>query len=108
MSIFRIMDPQAGPILFATGSNTFNLGAIGFYQVLFQVSVDEAGQLVLTLDEGSGAAQLPIYGCGASHWDFSNRWNGFSGNHSYQCNTHCAQSRWGIYSFNHNTSCREE
>jgi hypothetical protein len=31
-------------------SSTFNLSAIGTYQVMFQVSVDEAGQLVLTLN----------------------------------------------------------
>ena len=31
-------------------SSTFNLSAIGTYQVLFQVSVTEAGQLVLTLN----------------------------------------------------------
>jgi hypothetical protein len=34
------------------------LTAIGVYQVLFQVSVDEAGQLVLTLDSGAGAIEL--------------------------------------------------
>ncbi|WP_258262841.1 hypothetical protein [Rossellomorea sp. SC111] len=49
--------PQSGGI-FRTGADTFNLSAIGFYQVLFQVSVDEAGQLVLTLDSGGGAIEL--------------------------------------------------
>ena len=56
--------PQDGPIgtgLIARVPFTFNqfkLTDIGFYQVLFQVSVKEAGQLVLTIDEGSGAAEL--------------------------------------------------
>ncbi len=50
--------PQSGGIT-RTGADTFNLSAIGFYQVLFQVSVDEAGQLVLTLDSGGGALELP-------------------------------------------------
>jgi hypothetical protein len=34
----------------ATGPTTFKLVAVGFYQVFFQVSVDEAGQLLLTLN----------------------------------------------------------
>jgi hypothetical protein len=34
----------------AAGPSSFNLAAIGTYQVLFQVSVTEAGQLILTLD----------------------------------------------------------
>ena len=47
--------PQDGPAssgaaIARTGDSTFNLAEIGTYQVLFQVSVDEAGQLVLTLD----------------------------------------------------------
>lgn len=46
--------PQDGPIANANisrlGPSSFNLGAIGTYQILFQVSVDEAGQLILTLD----------------------------------------------------------
>ncbi|SCY22382.1 hypothetical protein [Alkaliphilus peptidifermentans] len=46
--------PQDGPSSMTTitrvNDSEFNLGAIGTYQVLFQVSVDEAGQLVLTLD----------------------------------------------------------
>ncbi|MGG1629539.1 collagen-like protein [Rossellomorea sp. NRS-1567] len=49
--------PQSGGI-FRTGADTFNLSDIGVYQVLFQVSVDEAGQLVLTLDSGGGAIEL--------------------------------------------------
>ncbi|MCE5170741.1 hypothetical protein LQV63_15650 [Paenibacillus profundus] len=54
--------PQNGPTsgggIFRTSASTFNLSAIGTYQVLFQVSVTEAGQLVLTLDSGGGAIQL--------------------------------------------------
>jgi hypothetical protein len=48
--------PQDGPIsagglIARTSADTFNLAEIGTYQVLFQVSVDEAGQLVLTLND---------------------------------------------------------
>lgn len=46
--------PQDGPSSGATitrlGPSSFNLGDIGAYQVLFQVSVDEPGQLILTLN----------------------------------------------------------
>jgi len=46
--------PQDGAIssgdIFRTSDSEFNLGLIGTYQVLFQVSVTEAGQLVLTLN----------------------------------------------------------
>jgi len=45
--------PQNGP------ASTFNLSAIGTYQVLFQVSVTETGQLILTLDPGTGAVDQP-------------------------------------------------
>lgn len=56
--------PNDGPssgsgLIVRTGADTFNLAEIGFYQVLFQVSVDEAGQLVLALDSGAGANELP-------------------------------------------------
>jgi len=50
--------PNGGAQIFRTGADTFNLSAIGVYQVLFQVGVDEAGQLVLTLNSGAGAAEL--------------------------------------------------
>ena len=33
------------------GPDTFNLGPIGTYQILFQVGVTEAGQLILTLND---------------------------------------------------------
>jgi hypothetical protein len=51
--------PNSGATIVRTGGSTFNLTAIGTYQVLFQVSVDEAGQLVLTLNSGAGAVEQP-------------------------------------------------
>ncbi|WP_312563237.1 hypothetical protein, partial [Anaerospora sp.] len=42
--------PTSGTTIARTGPSTFNLAAIGTYQVLFQVSVTEAGQLILTLN----------------------------------------------------------
>jgi hypothetical protein len=46
--------PQDGPTsastITRTGPSSFNLGQIGTYRVAFAVSVDEAGQLILTLD----------------------------------------------------------
>jgi hypothetical protein len=46
--------PQNGPTsasaISRTGVSAFNLSAVGIYQVMFQVSVDEPGQLVLTLN----------------------------------------------------------
>ncbi len=46
--------PQNGPIantnIGRLGPSSFNLGPIGSYQILFQVSVTEAGQLILTLN----------------------------------------------------------
>jgi len=45
--------PQDGPVssgITRTSPATFNLASIGTYQVMFQVSVDEAGQLILTLN----------------------------------------------------------
>lgn len=46
--------PQNGPIantnIGRLGPSSFNLGPIGVYQILFQVSVTEAGQLILTLN----------------------------------------------------------
>jgi hypothetical protein len=48
--------PQNGPTSATTitriGPSSFNLAAIGSYQVLFQVSVTEAGQLILTINGG--------------------------------------------------------
>ena len=46
--------PQNGPIantdIGRLSPSSFNLAPIGTYQILFQVSVTEAGQLVLTLN----------------------------------------------------------
>ena len=46
--------PQDGPInssdISRTSASSFNLGLVRTYQILFQVSVTEAGQLVLTLN----------------------------------------------------------
>jgi hypothetical protein len=39
-------------------NSEFKLPAIGTYQVMFQVSVAEAGQLVLGLDSGGGVVEL--------------------------------------------------
>lgn len=42
--------PSSSPNITRTGPSSFNLALIGTYQILFQVSVDEAGQLILTLN----------------------------------------------------------
>lgn len=42
--------PTSGTTIARIGPSSFNLAAIGTYQVLFQVSVTEAGQLILTLN----------------------------------------------------------
>jgi hypothetical protein len=42
--------PSSGSSILRTGASAFNLAAIGTYQIMFQVSIDEAGQLILTLN----------------------------------------------------------
>lgn len=42
--------PNSGTGIFRAGDSSFTLAEIGVYQVLFQVSVTEAGQLILTLN----------------------------------------------------------
>lgn len=42
--------PNSGSDITRTGPNSFNLAQIGSYQVLFNVGVSEAGQLILTLN----------------------------------------------------------
>ena len=42
--------PNSGTSIVRLDDSSFNLAVIGTYQVLFQVSVTEAGQLVLTLN----------------------------------------------------------
>lgn len=43
--------PSGGSDIARTGPSSFNLAQIGSYQVLFQVNVSEAGQLLLTLND---------------------------------------------------------
>jgi hypothetical protein len=40
-------------------ASSFTLAAIGDYEISWQVPVTEAGQLVLALDTGAGAVELP-------------------------------------------------
>lgn len=42
--------PNSGTDIVRTGPSSFNLAQIGTYQILFQVGVTEAGQLILTLN----------------------------------------------------------
>lgn len=42
--------PNSGADISRLGADSFNLSQIGTYQIFFEVSVDEAGQLMLTLD----------------------------------------------------------
>ena len=62
--------PQNGPTdgsIVRTSPSQFLLPNIGTYQVVFQVPVTEAGQLVITLDTGVGPQELPytVVGRGA-------------------------------------------
>lgn len=47
--------PTSGTTIVRTGPSTFNLSAIGSYQVTYQVSVSEPGQMIVTLN----GADLP-------------------------------------------------
>ena len=42
--------PNSGGGIAQVGDDSFNLGEIGTYQIFVEVGVDEAGQLILTLD----------------------------------------------------------
>ena len=42
-----------GTNIYRTSASSFNLGLIGTYQILFQVSVDEAGQLPTPQEDGA-------------------------------------------------------
>jgi hypothetical protein len=42
--------PSSGSVIARISTSAFNLAAIGTYQVMFQASITEAGQLVLTLN----------------------------------------------------------
>ncbi len=52
--------PNSGSGIARSGPSSFNLAEIGTYQVLFQVSVTEPGQLILTLN----GADLPYTAVG--------------------------------------------
>ena len=59
--------PQDGPtsgVISRRSSTEFVLPSVGTYRVAFSVSVDEPGQLMVSLDSGSGMVQLPytVYG----------------------------------------------
>lgn len=49
---------SGGTAIIRTGPDTFQLSAIGTYQVLFNVGTNAAAQLVLTLNSGAGASEL--------------------------------------------------
>ena len=42
--------PNSGVDISRTSANSFSLGLIGIYEILFQVGVNETGQLLLTLN----------------------------------------------------------
>ena len=58
--------PNSGSDISRTGPDSFNLAQIGTYQVLFEVSVDEAGQLILTLNGADLAYTVVGRATGAS------------------------------------------
>ena len=54
--------PQNGPtngIILRQSASTFLLKNIGTYEILFQVSVTEAGQLDIALNSGTGFLEIP-------------------------------------------------
>jgi len=59
---FAVQFPQDGPAhdddIARVSNDTFNLEHEGTYLVMFQVSVDESGQLVVALDSGAGVQEL--------------------------------------------------
>lgn len=58
--------PNSGTGIARADDSTFTLANIGTYQVLFQVSVDEAGQLALTLNDEELAYTVVGRATGAS------------------------------------------
>ena len=58
--------PNSGADITRLGADSFQLGPIGTYQVLFQVSVTEAGQLILTLNGADLAYTVVGRATGAS------------------------------------------
>lgn len=68
--------PNSGSGIARSGPDSFTLADIGVYQVLFQVSVTEAGQLILTLN----GEDLAYNRRGPRNRCFSDRRNGHRGN----------------------------
>jgi len=58
--------PTSGVDIVRTGPSSFSLTEIGTYQVFFQVAVDEAGQLILTLNGADLAYTVVGRATGAS------------------------------------------
>ena len=58
--------PNSGARIARTGASSFNLSQIGIYQILFEVSVDQAGQLLLTLNGADLAYTVVGRATGAS------------------------------------------
>ena len=58
--------PNSGTGIARTGASSFDLAQIGVYQVLFEVSADQAGQLVLTLNGADLAYTVVGRATGAS------------------------------------------
>ena len=52
--------PNSGTGIVRATADSFTLSAIGTYQVLFQVSVSEAGQLILTFLNGADLAYTVV------------------------------------------------
>lgn len=58
--------PNSGSDISRSGTDSFNLAQIGTYQIFFEVSVDEAGQLILTLNDEDLAYTVVGKATGAS------------------------------------------
>lgn len=53
--------PQDGPtdgVITRVTASTFKLPAIGTYQIYFQASITEPGQLIVGVDEGAGLVEI--------------------------------------------------
>lgn len=93
--------PTSGTNITRIGPTTFNLSAIGTYQVLFQVSVTEPGQLILTLNN----ADIDYTVVGRATGNFSDSRNGSCKYDSSQFNTYCEKSCRQCGSTNHHSYC---
>ena len=58
--------PNSGTGIARTGASSFSLAQIGTYQILFELSVDQAGQLLLTLNGADLAYTVVGRATGAS------------------------------------------